>query len=138
MRQAKVAVEGVSRNGGNTNRLVTESVGTYAEKNGCFYVRYEETEASGMAGTTTVIKWSLSQVSLIRHGAYDMHQEFAEGNRYAFEYRTPYLSIPMETVTDQVRIRKLGYGWRIRLEYELVCPAAERNRMTTNILVDLR
>ena len=78
------------------------------------------------------------QVSLIRHGAYEMQQEFAEGGTYAGDYRTPYLMIPLETKTKKVRIKKLPYGWKIQLEYDLAYGATDMNRIMTTILVDLR
>ena len=91
-----------------------------------------------MSGTTTTVKWNSSQVSLIRHGAYEMHQEFAEGGTCAGDYRTPYLMIPLETKTKKVRIKKLPYGWKIQLEYDLAYAAADMNRIMTTIVVDLR
>ena len=138
MQQAKITVSGVSRSGEGTTRLETVNTGTFTEKNGYCYARYEETEASGMAGTTTVLKWNGSQVSLIRHGAYEMHQEFVEGGTYAGDYRTPYLMIPLETKTQKVRIKKLPWGWKLQMEYELAYGAADLNRITTTIVVDLR
>ena len=138
MQQAKITVSGVSRNSGGTTRLETVNAGTFTEKNGYCYARYEETEASGMAGTTTTLKWNGSQVSLIRHGAYARHQEFTEGGTYTGDYRTPYLMIPLETKTKKVRVRKLPFGWKLQLEYDLAYAAADLNRITTTILIDLR
>lgn len=138
MQQAKITVSGVSRSSEGTTRLETVNAGTFTEKNGYCYARYEETEASGMAGTTTTLKWNGSQVSLIRHGAYEMHQVFVEGGICAGDYRTPYLMIPLETKTKKVRVKKLPWGWKLQMEYELAYAAADLNRITTTIVVDLR
>ncbi len=129
---------GVSRNSEGVSRLETVNTGTFTEKNGYCYIRYEETEASGMSGTTTTVKWNSAQVSLIRHGAYEMHQEFVEGGTCAGDYRTPYLMIPLETKTKKVRIRKLPYGWKLQMEYDLAYAATDVNRIATTIVVDLR
>ena len=138
MQKAKITVSGVSRNGEGVSRLETVNAGTFTEKNGYCYARYEETEASGMAGTVTTLKWNADQISLIRHGAYEMHQEFTEGGSYACDYRTPCLMIPLETKTKKVRIRKLPRGWKLQMEYELAYAAADLNRITTTIMIDLR
>ena len=138
MQQAKITVSGVSRSSEGTTRLETVNTGTFTEKNGYCYARYEETEASGMAGTVTTLKWNATQVSLIRHGAYEMRQEFTEGGTYAGDYRTPYLMIPLETKTKKVRIKKLPWGWKLQMEYELAYAAADLNRITTTIVIDLR
>ena len=138
MQKAKITVSGVSRSSEGTTRLETVNAGTFTEKNGYCYARYEETEASGMAGTVTTLKWNADQVSLIRHGAYEMQQEFVEGGTCAGDYRTPYLTIPLETKTKKVRVRKLPRGWKLQMEYELAYAAADLNRITTTIVIDLR
>ena len=138
MQQVKITGSGVSRNSEGLSRLETVNTGTFTEKNGYCYVRYEETEASGMAGTVTTLKWNATQVSLIRHGAYEMHQEFTEGGTYVGDYRTPYLMIPLETKTKKVRIKKLPWGWKLQMDYELAYAAADLNRITTTIVIDLR
>ena len=122
MQKAKITVSGVSRNSEGLSRLETVNTGTFTEKNGYCYAR----------------KWNSSQVSLIRHGAYEMYQEFAEGGTCAGDYRTPYLKIPLETKTKKVRIKKLPYGWKIQLEYDLAYGATDMNRITTTIVVDIR
>ena len=138
MQQAKITVSGVSRNSEGVSRLETVNTGAFTEKNGYCYARYEETEASGMSGTTTMVKWNSSQISLIRHGAYEMYQEFVEGGTCVGDYRTPYLMIPLEIKTKKVRIRKLNYGWKLQMEYDLAYAATDMNRITTTIIVDLR
>ena len=121
MQKAKITVSGVSRNSDGVSRLETVNTGTFTEKNGYCYARYEETEASGMSGTTTTVKWNSSQVSLIRHGTYEMHQEFAEGGACAGDYRTPYLMIPLETKTKKVwKPRRRKYASKS-------CPTAGRS-----------
>ena len=138
MQQAKITVSGVSRNSEGVSRLETVNTGAFTEKNGYCYARYEETEASGMSGTTTMVKWNSSQISLIRHGAYEMYQEFVEGGTCVGDYRTPYLMIPLEIKTKKVRIRKLNYGWKLQMEYDLAYAATDMNRISTTIIVDLR
>ena len=138
MQQAKITVSGVSRNSEGVSRLETVNTGTFTEKNGYCYARYEETEASGMAGTTTTLKWNAARVFLARHGAYEMKQEFVEGGTCSGDYRTPYLMIPLETKTKKVRVRKLPYGWKLQMEYDLAYAATDMNRISTTIIVDLR
>ncbi len=63
MQKAKITVSGVSRNSDGVSRLETVNTGTFTEKNGYCYARYEETEASGMSGTTTTVKWNSMRCS---------------------------------------------------------------------------
>ena len=66
MQKAKITVSGVSRNSEGISRLETVNTGTFTEKNGYCYARYEETEASGMSGTTTTVKWNRSVTAPMR------------------------------------------------------------------------
>ena len=119
MQKAKITVSGVSRNSEGVSRLETVNTGTFTEKNGYCYARYEEAEASGMSGTTTTVKWNSSQVSLIRHGAYEMQQEFAEGGTYAGDYRTPYTYQKAALwLEDSAGIRSCVWGDRYEPDHD--------------------
>ena len=48
------------------------------------------------------------------------------------------MMIPLETKTKKVRIKRLPYGWKIQLDYDLAYGAVDMNRITTTITVDLR
>ena len=77
-----------------------------AEKNNKYYVFYDESEAAGLAGTKTTIKWDYERVIILRSGTVDCRQEFAGGLVSESMYRTPYLALPMRLTTDYL----YGYG----------------------------
>ena len=62
---------------------------------------------------------------------------FTEKNGFCY-VRTPYLTIPLETKTKKVRVKKLPYGWKLKMEYDLAYAATDVNRIITTIIVDLR
>mgnify|MGYP000273155083 CR=1 FL=1 len=75
-----------------------------AEKNGKFYVFYDETEAVGMQGTKTTIKWNYDNVVIIRSGTVESRQEFAQGLECISVYKTPYITFGLKTNTEYLYV----------------------------------
>ena len=138
MQEAKITVISTVKSGIQADRMETVSVGSYAEKGGRFYVRYEETEASGMEGCTTTLKWSGDAVTLLRHGTYELCQEFKTGGICRGIYRTPYLTIPLETRTHKALARKTEFGWKLLLAYKMIVGEQDESFIHLEIRIDLR
>ena len=66
--------------------LVTEAV--LYERNGKYYITYEESELTGLAGTRTMVKLDGASVSIVRTGTYPSELLFAEGQRHVGLYQT--------------------------------------------------
>lgn len=137
MQEAKITVVSAIRDGDEITRMETVSFGTYTEKNGWFYVRYAETAASGMEGSTTTLKWDLATVTLLRHGTYELCQNFVPGGVCRDVYRTPYMAIPLETQTRSVSVRRVAFGWQLFLVYKTIVGEQEENVMNLEITIDL-
>ena len=60
MQPVKIHIYSQSRSSEGTENIETTAYGRLAEKNNKFYVFYEEDAASGLAGTKTTLKGSLS------------------------------------------------------------------------------
>lgn len=112
------------------------SFGKLTEKNGKYYVRYDETEASGLAGTRTTIKWDEERVVVIRTGSLEHRQEFAAGLLSHSLYQTPYLKLSMDTLTRKLKIAGSGCSWTIRLEYDLLYDEREENHINLSIEIE--
>lgn len=82
--------------------LITE--GTYARKNGTHCLTYEESEATGMAGTKTTISINGSIVSIDRTGSVNSRLLFEKGKTYSARYDTTYGFISMNTHTDNIKV----------------------------------
>ena len=68
MKKVRIHVKSYEKNNNEKAAIETVSFGRMAEKNGKFYVFYDETEAVGMQGTKTTIKWNYDNVVIIRSG----------------------------------------------------------------------
>ncbi|HBQ64418.1 MAG TPA: DUF1934 domain-containing protein [Clostridiales bacterium] len=82
--------------------LLTE--GMYRRRNGMHYLTYDESEVTGMAGTTTTIKVTGGSVSIQRTGAINAQLQFEPGKSYSSRYETGYGFISMNTHTNKVRV----------------------------------
>ena len=68
MKKVRIHVKSYEKNNNEKATIETVSFGRMAEKNGKFYVFYDETEAVGMQGTKTTIRWNYDNVVIIRSG----------------------------------------------------------------------
>ena len=68
--------------------LITE--GKFYKKGNAYYISYNETDVTGMKGTTTTLKVEGSIVTLIRHGTISSTFVFEEGKENVSHYATEY------------------------------------------------
>jgi len=107
MKQTKVIrVTGKQRNiDGEQSEIELTTEGQLYEKNNNLYIVYEETELSGMEGTTTTMKIeSNNRISINRFGTTRNQLVFEEGERYQTIYNTMYGNIDMEVFTNYLCI----------------------------------
>ncbi len=88
-------------------------------RNRDFYIVYNESELSGMAGTTTTLKAEPSRVTLNRMGAQELKQVFEVGIPNRGNYVTPYGSMFCDVFPHKVEVDLTEMGGSINLEYEL-------------------
>ncbi|HHW42586.1 DUF1934 family protein [Desulfofundulus thermobenzoicus] len=100
-----------------TIELVTKA--NYYQKNSSYYIVYNESEISGMAGTTTSLKAEPSRVTLNRMGTAEVKQVFEEGIHHESNYVTPYGAMWVRVLPWKVEVDLTEVGGSINLEYEL-------------------
>ena len=87
---------------GDTMKFETEGSFYHEKETSC--MTYQETDISGMQGTTTTVKVNDDKVSVIRLGAVNSIMEFEKGKRNIIMYSTPYGDISMGVFTKGVNI----------------------------------
>jgi len=102
----------------NTIELITE--GKFYKKKGTYYLVYDETEVSGMEGSTTTLKIQDNMISMKRFGSNPSNLIFEKGKRHKTEYETVYGDMTMEVMTSKmdVDISEIGKG-SINVAYRL-------------------
>ncbi len=116
----------------NVIELVTE--GTFFKKNGKYYVVYEETELSGMEGSTTTLKIDgEDRVNIRRFGSAKADMIFEKGKTYSTGYETPYGLMEMNITTHRiaVSVKEEAPEISVKIQYRIKVMGTED---TMNIL----
>ena len=113
--------------------LITEGEYTFAHGSGFF--TYEETEITGMAGTTTRFDFSPTEAVITREGSVSSKMLFVEGKKNVFLYNTPYGSMTMGIDTHSIKNKLTAKGGTIDIDYTLSFDRMEvsRNRFSVKI-----
>ena len=115
-----------------------QSVGTLCVSDGRVEIAYDETEATGMAGSRTAISFMENEpgiISLAREGMVSTTLVFESAKRYHCVYQTPYMPFEICVRTHKVDNRLLTEG-TLSLDYiiEIRGAQAERTRFSMQIL----
>lgn len=78
--------------------------GKYYEKKDSRYISYEESEISGLKGTTTILKLGREEAVLIRNGALRSRMTFRVGCETKNIYRTEYGVFELSVLTQKLDI----------------------------------
>ncbi|SHK59067.1 DUF1934 domain-containing protein [Tepidibacter formicigenes] len=86
----------------DTMELITQ--GKIYKKNKALYIVYEESEISGMAGTTTTLKITEDCITMKRFGKNNSELIFKKGKRFKTKYRTVHGDFSIETLTKSIDV----------------------------------
>ena len=101
------------------DRIELVTLGTYHPRPDGGYLVYKESELTGMAGVTTVLRVQGERVTLNRMGAAELKQEFEAGVRHRSVYHTNFGSLWLSVLTKRIETDLTAQGGRISLEYDL-------------------
>ena len=115
------------------------TLGTMTLEDGRVRISYEETEATGMDGSTTTVSYLLEQpgvVSMIREGVVSTALVFEAGKRHHCVYRTPFMPFEVCVHTTKVANHLSEQTRSLMLDYviEIRGARAERTKFFMEIL----
>ena len=84
-----------------------------------FILTYEETELTGMEGTTTCFIQEGEQITLTRTGTVNNHMVFREGRQHSSLYETPHGSVTVDIRTNYLRSTIGEAGGALELSYDV-------------------
>jgi uncharacterized beta-barrel protein YwiB (DUF1934 family) len=113
--------------------LITEGEYTFADGMGFF--TYEESEMTGMAGTTTRFDFSPTEAVITREGTVSSKMVFVEGKMNVFLYNTPYGTMTMGIDTHKIENTLTEKGGVIDIDYTLTFDRAELSRNRFNVKI---
>ena len=101
----------------DTMELVTE--GKLAVQDGALCLSYEESELTGMEGTTTVFQVEPEKVTLLRLGSVQSEMVFEEGRRHMSLYSTPYGKMEIGVRARRLKSTLELTGGRLEIDYDI-------------------
>ena len=105
--------------GSDGDKFELETLGKFSEKEGKFYIKYDETELTGFKNTSTMVKISSDTVLMSRFGEVESRMEFALGKKRLCNYNTPYGAIPVATELFELSNNLGKKGGNARFSYTL-------------------
>lgn len=93
--------------------------GSFYKKDNFFYAIYDETELSGMEGTTTTLKISSDKFSLIRMGNTIARMDFQKSKENVSLYDTPYGTLELKIKTKDLNINIDENGGDVFIDYNM-------------------
>ena len=121
MEKKKVSITMISRQHSQKGEPEDEinffTIGEYYQDQGTHVINYEESQVSGLEGTTTTLKVKEDSVILERAGNYYMSQIFRVDQKEYTIYKTPYGEFLVEIVPTIVESNWTKEGGQINLLY---------------------
>lgn len=93
--------------------------GDFYKKENYYYAVYEETEISGMSGTTTTLKIGKDKFSLIRMGSTSAKMDFDKKVKNISMYNTPYGTLELKIETKDLDINIDDDGGNVLVNYNM-------------------
>ena len=98
-------------------KLMTD--GTMEISDEGIFLTYEETELTGMEGTTTTFEVKDKQVILTRSGTVNSQMIFEEGRQHTSLYETPFGELPVDIQTSMLRHNLSLRGGLMEIKYSI-------------------
>ena len=122
----------------SSNTIELESEGVMRVKDGRLEISYEETELTGMAGSTTAVSFEEGApglVTMIREGSVNTVLVFEENRRNICAYETEYMPFEICIHTYAVDNKITRDGGMLSLDYviEIHGSATERTKFTLEV-----
>ena len=101
----------------DATELMTE--GTMEVTEDGMVLSYEESELTGMEGTTTIFEVKGPRVTLIRSGAVNSQMVFEEGRQHTSLYETPFGELSVDIQTGRLRHNLTERGGIMEIQYSI-------------------
>lgn len=115
-----ISVKGTQSTNDQVNTImefVTE--GKYYKKDEAYFITYDESEVTGMSGTTTTLMVMDWIVTLVRVGTINSQFVFQQGQKHISYYDTEYGAFTVGVTANEVDVKIDDSGGEIRIGYQL-------------------
>lgn len=130
-----ITLTGVQHVGGDTDKVELKTDGTFTAADDRYTLAYDESAATGMAGTHTMLRIEKDKVSLERTGASAGLLVMEHGKRHLCNYGTPYGSLMLGVFTDTLHRRLTQNGGTLDVSYTLDADGSMLSKQELHITV---
>lgn len=134
-----ISIKGRQENDNGPDEMELVTAGQLRRnESGGYTVSYQETELTGLEGTTTVLNIDGPRVTLLREGTVNSQMIFEVGRKHLSMYETPYgaLSVGINTRRMRSTIGEAGGDLEIDYAIEIDNLMAGRNFFSMNVKKD--
>ena len=131
-----ISIRGLQEQDGEAGDPITlVTPGRFYRKNDSYYISYEESELTGLAGTRTTLRVKPDYVKLVRTGLYPSELQFELGKRHMSLYHTDYGDLSIVVSTNHIRNTLTDDGGDLDVQYtvEVANTPVGVNHLTLNI-----
>jgi len=129
-----VSKQSDSEEDGDAIEVVTP--GEFYKKDNCYYAVYEETEISGMKGTTTTLKIDEEKFTLIRTGTTNTEMNFKKHQRDLTLYSTPHGALDLTVDTKQLKMNVDNNGGEVFIDYDMII--GNQQSLSTTLKINIK
>lgn len=104
---------------GEDDKMCFVTEGVLSKEENDFVVSYEESELTGLEGTTTTFRVGKDSVILARHGGVDSLMFFEVGKTHQTDYDTSYGSVKLGVTAKNLDVEFNESGGNIKVDYVL-------------------
>ena len=116
-----ITITGTMKQNGDKDSVELMTHGSFVHRDGCYYIVYDETEASGYAGCTTTVKVAedASRVAMLRYGTSPGQLIIEKGRRHLCHYETGYGAVSLGVAADEISHDLREDGGTLHFSYTL-------------------
>lgn len=105
---------------GESDTVQLTTTGSYARRNGCYYIIYDESLSEGSEGVMTTLKVEGSdRVTILRSGAAGSNLYLEKGRRHLCHYGTPFGDLMIGVCARRIQTSLNERGGRLSLSYTI-------------------
>lgn len=120
MNNVIISIKGSQTNGKASDEMELVTEGKLVRRGEDSYtISYEESEMTGLEGTTTVLHIDGPRVTLLREGTFNSQMVFEEGCRHLSMYETPYGSLSVGIDTRRMKNTVDESGGDLEIDYAI-------------------
>lgn len=133
-----ISIKGSQELDGDSDSLEMTTQGSFYNKNGKFYLSYNEGELAGLEKCRTTLKISPNgTVTMMRRGQTNTHMIFEKGQCHIGHYETPYGDFTITVTANDVSVAIDENGGNIDIDYimDINNVAQTHNGISLNVRV---